>query len=318
MEFGLHLGTRGAAIDPDNLTVLARHAEAMGFHHLGFSDHIVIATAIDSRYPYNETGVWPASDSGVCLEQLTTLAFVAAATEKIRLLTSVMVLPYRPAILAAKMLATVDVLSKGRVTVGVGVGWMAEEMALLGSPPYSARGRASDEYIEAFRTLWTAGAPALAGDHVAFDGLLFEPKPVQSPHPPIWIGGEGAAARRRAGQLGDGWYPVGRNPKAYLDTPELFATGVDEVREHAAAAGRDAATLDIAMFVPWLNLSEVGEGREGGRLRFTGGPETVVEDIQAYQEAGLQHLVVGFESDDLQQSLDWIEEFDKDIMVFVD
>jgi probable F420-dependent oxidoreductase len=314
MEYGLHLGTRGAAADPDNLVAIARHAEGLGFRHLGLSDHIVIARAIDSRYPYNDTGVWPASESGICLEQLTTLAYVAAATNNLRLLTSVMVLPYRPAILTAKMLATVDHLSKGRLTVGVGVGWMAEEMALLGSPAYADRGRASDEYIEAFQNLWTEALPAQSGEHVAFDGLLFAPKPAQRPHPPIWIGGEGRAARRRAGRLGDGWYPVGRNPRAYLDTPELFADGLAEVRAEAEGAGRDPSALDVAMFVPWLSTGAAGEARDGGRLRFTGSKEDVAEDIGAYAAAGLRHLVIGFESDDLQETLDRVQAFADDFM----
>jgi alkanesulfonate monooxygenase SsuD/methylene tetrahydromethanopterin reductase-like flavin-dependent oxidoreductase (luciferase family) len=123
MDFGLHLGTRGAAAHPDNLARIAQHADGLGLAYLGFSDHVVIARSIDSRYPYNETGDWPGVATGFCLEQLSCLAYAAAITKRIRLLTSVMVLPHRPPVLTAKTLATVDVLSKGRVTVGVGVGW---------------------------------------------------------------------------------------------------------------------------------------------------------------------------------------------------
>jgi probable F420-dependent oxidoreductase len=199
MEFGLHLGTRGPAASSDSLLRIARRAEELGFLHLGLSDHVVIAARVDTEYPYTKSGSWFAEDTGVCLEQVTTLGFVAAATTRLRLLSSVMVLPHRPALLAAKMLTTVDILSKGRLTVGAGVGWMAEELALLGAPPFKARGAASDEYIQAFRALWTERRPAFAGRFVAFDNLLFEPKPAQRPHPPIWVGGESAQARIRSG-----------------------------------------------------------------------------------------------------------------------
>ena len=122
MKFGLHVGTRGAVLDPDALLAIARKTELLGFEHLGFSDHLVIAKQVDSPYPYTKSRVWFAQDSGDCLDQLTTLAFVAAGTERLRPLTSVMVIPHRPPVLTAKMLASADILSKGRVTVGLGVG----------------------------------------------------------------------------------------------------------------------------------------------------------------------------------------------------
>jgi len=314
MDFGLHLGTRGAAAEPDGLARIARHAEAMGFAYLGFSDHIVIARQVDSVYPYNESGDWPAVGTGTCLEQLTVLTYAAAVTSTIRLLTSVMVLPYRPAILAAKVLATADVLSKGRLTVGIGVGWMAEEMMLLGSPPFAQRGAAGDEYIRAFRTLWSEADPAYAGRHVNFGGLRFEPKPVQKPGPPIWVGGETAAARRRAGRLGDGWYPVGSNPRAFLDSPGAFAEGLAEVRRHAEEAGRDPAAVDTGFYANWYRLGEPAPGRDGGRRVFTGPAQTIAEDVHAYGEAGLRHLVIGFESDDLARTLEEIERFAHEVM----
>lgn len=233
MKFGLHFGSRGMVGNPDTLAAVARKAEALGYEHFGVSDHVVVATEVDSRYPYSESGKFFAQDTGVCLEQVTTLSFIAAATTRIRLLTSVPVLPHRHPMLAAKMLATLDVLSKGRLTCGVSVGWMAEEMALLGAPPFADRARASDEYMQAFRELWTSAAPELQGQFAKFEKLKFEPKPVQKPHPPLWVGGEIGAARRRAGRLGDGWYPVAANPNAPLDTADLYAAGLAEVRGEA-------------------------------------------------------------------------------------
>ena len=316
MDFGLHLGTRGAASDPDNLQALAQHAERLGFAYLGFSDHVVIARSVASRYPYNESGDWPAVSTGFCLEQITCLAYAAAVTKRIRLLTSVMVAPHRPAILAAKMLTTADRLSKGRVTLGFGVGWMAEEMAALGSPPYDKRGSASNEYIEAFRALWTEPAPSYQGEFISFRDVLFEPKPVQKPLP-IWVGGEGAAARRRAGRLGDGWYPTIRNPREPLDTPAAFAAALADVRQHAQAAGRDPASLDVAMFAPGYSLGAPQKARSGGRVAFTGSAGEIAEDIRAFEAVGVRHIVIGLESNNLQDHLDRVEGFAKEVVPLV-
>ena len=121
MDFGLHLGTRGVGANPDGLQAIAKKTEELGFSYLGFPDHVVIPNLVDSKYPYNKEGQWPAQDTGTCLEQLMTIAYVAAVTTNIRLLTSILVLPHRTPVLAAKMLTTADVLSKGRLTVGVGI-----------------------------------------------------------------------------------------------------------------------------------------------------------------------------------------------------
>jgi probable F420-dependent oxidoreductase len=242
------------------------------------------------------------------------MSFVAAATSRIRLLTSVMVLPHRPPVLAAKMLSTVDVLSKGRLTVGLGVGWMAEEIALLDGPAFADRGRAADEYIQAFRNLWTEDRPRFQGNHVKFDGLKFFPKPVQFPHPPLWIGGEAKAARRRAGRIGDGWYPVGNNPRAPFDTPARYAAGLADVTTAAEVAGRDPASIARALFAIWYKLGEAEAAPDGGRRFFTGSAADILEDIDAYQNAGLEHLVIGGESGDLAHCLERMRRFEADVM----
>lgn len=313
MDFGLHLGTRGIAATPEGLTAIAQRADALGFRYLGFSDHIVIARQVDSRYPYNESGEWPAVDTGTCLDQLGCMLFAGALTKQIRLLSSVMVLPHRPPIQAAKLIATADTLTGGRITVGVGTGWMAEELALLGAPPFERRGKASDEYIEAFRRLWRDPAPAMDGEFVRFDGLFFEPKPAQPGGPPIWIGGEGGPARRRAGRLGDGWYPTIRNPKIPLDTASRFAVAFSDVQAAADAAGRDPSALDAAIFAPGYSLAEGA----GDRASFTGSAEQIADDVRDYAAAGVKHLVIGFESADLHESLDRIERFAAEIMPVV-
>ena len=314
MRFGLHLGTRGAAMDPTGLCTIAKRAEALGFNHLGLSDHVVLAEHVNSPYPYTKSRKWFAQDTGECLDQLTALSFVAGGTTSIRLLTSVMVLPHRHPVLTAKMLGTIDHLSRGRLTVGVGVGWMAEEIALLGAPTFEGRGRLADEYIRAFRMLWTEEHPKFEGEFVNFDGVLFAPKPTQTPTPPIWIGGETKPARRRAGQLGDGWYPVGNNPTSPYDTVERFAAGLADVRVHAEAAGRDPGAIESALYVIWYRSGEPEVLEDGSRRPFTGDAASIVDDVHAYAEAGLEHLVIGFETNELQVALDHIDRFAAEVM----
>lgn len=310
MDFGLHLGTRGAAADPDNLARIAQHAEGAGLAYLGFSDHVIITRAVASRYPYNETGDWPAVDSGFCLEQLSCLAYAAAITSKIRLLTSVMVIPHRPPILTAKTIATIDILSKGRVTLGVGVGWNREEIdAIDSAPPFDRRGAASNEYVRAFRTMWTEDVPVFNGAFVKIDNIKFEPKPTQRPGPPIWIGGEGLAARKRVAALGDGWYPTIRNPKERLDDPARFATALADVHAHVQAAGRNPDDIDVAMYAPDYSLGEARKAPAGGRLTFTGTAEEIAADARGFRDAGARHINIGFESKSLDDVLRKIDTF---------
>ena len=314
MKFGVHFGSRGVAGDPDTLKAIAQKAEALGYEYFGMSDHVIVATDVASAYPYSESGKFYAQDTGVSLEQVTALGFVAAATNRIRLLTSVLVLPHRHPVLAAKMLATVDVLSKGRLIAGVGVGWMAEEIALLGGPPFTDRAKASDEYIEAFRELWTSETPVRDGAHVAFDNLLFAPKSAQTPHAPIWVGGEAKGARRRAGQLGDGWYPVAANPRLPLDTPDLYGRALDDVRNYAEQARRAPDEIVGALLAIYSRVGSEQEGRDGSRLTFTGSAQAIVDDIGRFQDRGLQHFLIGGDGGDYRETADRLELFSTEVM----
>lgn len=309
MQFGFHMSTRGATAEPESIAQIAGLCERLGFSIFGVNDHVVVTTEIASSYPYSADGSWAGAAEGICLETLTTMAFIAAHTEKMRLLSSVMVIPHRPPVLTAKMLATVDVLSKGRLTVGAGVGWMREELNALGAPAYERRGRASHEYIEAFRTLWrSAGPAAYHGEFVDFAGVVFEPKPIQPDGPPLWIGGEGAAARERAARYGDGWYPVGRNPRHPLDTIARFSEGLADVRRRAEGAGRDPASLEVAMYAPWNRLGkEVLEN--GERLPFTGSPQAIVDDVAAFEAVGLGTLLVNLEGKSVMETTERCEAF---------
>src|SRR6516162_5740202 len=226
MQFGFNLPLSGPLASPAMLARLVAEGEAIGYDYAAISDHIVEPTDIHARYPYTESGEFPASSRGERHEQLTVIAYLAAKTSRLKFLTSVMVAPHRPAVLTAKMLATIDVMSGGRLIVGVGAGWLEEEFAAIGAPPFAERGAATDEYLMAFRELWTKDKPRFDGRFVKFADILFAPKPVQKPCPTLWIGGESGPAMRRAARLGDAWYPIGVNPRHRLDTMARYRAAV--------------------------------------------------------------------------------------------
>ena len=203
MQFGFSPPVSGPLSTPDNLAHITVEGEAIGYDYATISDHVVIPRDIEAKYPYSDTGEFPGRSRGDRHEQLTAAAFIAGKTSRLRLVTSVTVVPHRPALLLAKMLATIDVLSKGRLTFGIGAGWMKEEFEALGLPPFPERGAVTDEYLDACRELWTKDDPRFDGRYVKFANMLFEPKPAQKPHPPIWVGGESGPALRRTARVGD-------------------------------------------------------------------------------------------------------------------
>src|SRR3954470_5277209 len=155
IDFGIHIGTRGCLTSRENVMAVAQRAEALGYAYLGVADHLIVPVQTGVRYPYTADGIWPGAPTGECFDCIATLAFLAGCTQRLKLLTSVAVVPHRPAVLAAKLYMTADVLSGGRVIAGVGAGWMQEEFEALGTPPYAERGAVTDEYLEAWRRLWT-------------------------------------------------------------------------------------------------------------------------------------------------------------------
>jgi probable F420-dependent oxidoreductase len=303
MDFGVNLLTRGITGGADGLLAMAKKAEALGFGHVTANDHLVVPNRIASRYPYTPTGEWPGARAGECLEQVTVLGFLAAATSRIRLVTSVMVVPQRPAVLAAKALATVDVLSQGRLTVGVGVGWMDEEFRAVAAPPFAERGRVTDEFLAAFHELWTSDAPRFAGKYVSFSDIRFEPKPVQRPRPPIWVGGESQVALRRVARLGDGWYPVGNNPQAPLDTPGSYAEKRKLLEAELTKAGRDPLSIAQAYLAPGRCQPVEQKAPDARRRPYTGRPADVAADIAGFAGAGVAHFFLGFPAPSLSEAL---------------
>ena len=308
MRYGFYLPTRGATATPEALEALVTRGEALGFDSVVIADHIVFPVSIASKYPYTVDGSFPGH--GDALEQLALMAFVAGKTQELRLITSVMIVPHRNPVVTAKMLATIDVLSRGRVTVGVGVGWLREEFEALGAPAFDQRGAVSDEYIRIFKTLWTTTPASFDGRFYSFKAIKFEPQPVQRPHPPIWIGGHSHAALRRVARLGDGWHPVGANPAIPLG-PKDFAASLDELRRLCDGEGRDFDTLTISLKAP---LYDEGKTLAGvARRPFAGTREQVLDDIGTYGRLGVSELIFDFRSENLAASLERMERFATEI-----
>jgi probable F420-dependent oxidoreductase len=304
MDVGLTIPTRGPLATPDQIATLARRAEELGFDHLSVSDHLVVPRNIGSRYPYSESGQWPGAASGECLEPFTLLAWLAAITSRPRLITAVAVIPYRLAMHTAKIAATIDVLSQGRLVLGAGAGWMKEEFEAVGAPPFEERGRVTDEYLHAFKILWTDDNPRFEGRHVRFSEITFLPKPLQKPHPPIWVGGESPPALRRTVRYGDVWFPIGNNPHHPLDTVARFKEGVAQLHRVAEQNGRDPGSIGLAFYAGWFDETKPAAQVEGGeRHIMTGSPAQVAEDIAALGALGVTDLVLNLQRGTLEQSL---------------
>jgi probable F420-dependent oxidoreductase len=305
MRYGFYLPTRGQTASPEALDTLVASAEEWGFSSVMIADHIVFPVTIKSKYPYTVSGAFPGQ--GDALEQLSLMAFVAGKSRTLRLISSVMILPYRNPVVTAKMLATIDVLSRGRVTVGVGVGWLREEFEALGAPDFDRRGAVSDEYLRIFKALWTQEPASYHGEFYRFDSVRCLPHPVQKPHPPIWVGGHSKAALRRVARLGDGWHPVGANPAVPLRPPELRAS-LDDLRRLTEAEGRDFSTLTISYKAP---IYDSGQGVDGGAERrpFSGNQQAIADDIGTFAGLGVSELIFDFRSESLAESLDRMARF---------
>jgi len=313
MQFGFNAPASGDLAAPESLVRLAIEGEAMGYDYLTFSDHVVIPTDIQARYPYSETGEFPRGGRGGRHEQLAMMAYIAGKTARIRLVASVMVVPHRPAVLAAKMLATMDVLSGGRITVGIGAGWMQEEFEALGTPPFAERGAVTDEFLAAFRELWTNDDPRFEGRFVRFSDIVFAPKPVQKPLP-IWVGGESGPALRRVARFGDGWYPIPNNPQHPLDSLTRLRAGIERMRKLVREAGRDPAKVQIATRLQQFGEKLAAKAGDGERRLFSGSHAEIVADLRAVRDLGVGFVDFGFAGASAESTLTEMRRFREEVL----
>jgi probable F420-dependent oxidoreductase len=224
--------------------------------------------------------------------------------------------PHRHPVLAAKMLSTIDVLSQGRLMLGVGAGWLKEEFDILGAP-FAGRGRATDEYIEAFKVLWNEAKPTYNGEFVKFDNVLFAPKTVQRPSPPIWVGGESDPAMRRTAKLGDVWYPGSNSRSPLLDTPARLGEAMKKLQGMAEKAGRAPGSVGLAYSVQWPVAWTAQRAGDGSRRLLTGSPADMAEDVAALAKVGVRHIGLHLLGDTISETRERIDRFGKDVLPLV-
>ena len=314
MQVGFNLPNSGPLSAVPSMERIAVEGEAMGFDYLTLTDHVVLPDTKVPGYPYSETGAFYEEAPTARHEQLMGMAWIAAKTSRIRLVAAVLVVPHRPAVLAAKMLATLDVLSGGRLVVGVGAGWLKTEFDAVVTTPFAERGKVTDEYIDAFRVLWTEASPGFAGKYVKFDGIVLEPKPLQRPHPPIWVGGESAPSMRRAARVGDAWYPLGSNNQYLLDTLPRLEAGIARLRQATAAAGRDPAAVGVAFRVKRYGAAVPPKATDGERRMFSGSDADLVDDLRALGRLGVGAVDIDFGRPDADQVLAEMRRFRKAVI----
>jgi probable F420-dependent oxidoreductase len=288
MKFGFSLSNNQGIEDVQSIIRLATRAEALGFDSVWASDHV-----FNVSYVYERIGDRPYYDP------LTILSYIAAVTTRIGLGTSVLVLPYHHPMRLAKAAATLDVLSGGRVMLGVGVGVIAEELNAMGSP-YAERGARTDEAITIMQALWTQARPSHDGHVYQFSGMAFAPKPIQKPHIPLLIGGVSRAAIRRAARVGNGWHPTAL-------APEVLQESMCYLAEQAQAAGREASEIPVSMSLPL-------QSSRAGRYALGLDPTEMVQKIQAFAHLGVDRVVISPYTGEAQEMTQALEVIARDVM----
>ena len=287
--------------DGDGIRRFCQRAEELGFEAVLAGDHIVLPTEGTDQYPYTADGSFSRPSDEPFLETMTMLGYMAACTSTIKLGSTVIILPYRNPVVQAKMFASLDVLTNGRMICGVGVGWLEKEFDTLGVP-YAERGPMSDEFLQIFKTLWTEAEPHFHGRFYQIDGIQFYPKPVQQPHVPIWIGGHTRRALRRTAKYGDCWHTT-------RQTPDFVAQNLPYLSQQIERAGRDPASISISLKRS-LHFTDLGES-EGASVR-TGGlvigtTQEVIDDVYYCRELGIDQLTYDFRVDGTDASLEVME-----------
>lgn len=309
LDIGFDTRVPGLASDPESLIRIVTEGERMGFDYTTFSDHLVTPRSIEATYPYKSDGKWMSIAADGRHDVLAAIAFLSAKTTRLRFVTSVMVVPYRPPVLTAKMLTTIDVLSGGRLTVGVGSGWMEDEFVAVGAPDFASRGKVTDEYLSMMKTLWTEKIPHFAGEYTRIDNVDFEPKPTQRPHPPLWVGGLSRPAIRRVARYGDAWYPVPTDQKYPMDTLPRLRAGIAAMRAAVEKIGRDPDEVTVAMRVHEFGDTLPATASDGERRLFSGCEAEITADLAALTEIGVSSADFRFLGKTANHALDDMDRF---------
>jgi probable F420-dependent oxidoreductase len=317
MQVGVTVQNLGGFPEPDSgvqgCLQVAEHADRLGFDSVWVVDHVVLPAAVASRYPYNTSGV-PGFDWRMDVyDPLVLMSALAQRTSRVQIGVAVLVLPYRHPLMVAKMLATADRLSGGRIILGAGVGWLREEFDALGLPPehFTRRGAVTDDYIRAMKEAWLNTGPSrYTGEFVRFTDVGTFPHPRRTPHIPIWAGGKGRRALRRAVRLCDGYLGIASDPAA-------LRAEVAELHRLAELDRRDPEELTVALST---RVTLTREPAPPGGAALTGTAAQLVERIHQYADAGLTHLIAGVRAageSSLGATLEAMETFARDVLPVV-
>jgi probable F420-dependent oxidoreductase len=281
MKFGIAFANTGPFASPAGASAMAEAAEQSGFESVWTVEHVVVPRDYSSAYPYSRDGKMPGGGEFDIPDPLIWLSWLAARTTTLKLATGILILPQRNPVVLAKEVATLDALSGGRMLLGIGIGWLEEEFDILGVP-FADRARRTEEYVEAMRALWSQDLPTFSGETVSFTDAFCRPRPVDGSVPVI-VGGHSPAAARRAGRIGDGFFP------AKGDLPALLG----EMRTAAEQAGRDPDAIEVT----YSGAAVIGGGEaaldEVGRLADMGVSRLLVPPL-AYDLAGLRENLARF------------------------
>jgi probable F420-dependent oxidoreductase len=287
LKIGLDVGIYGRLATRDHILELAELAEASGVESLWVADHVIFPTTSASTYPYSATGAFPVDmTTEPLLEPIATMGVLVGATQRVKIGTAVLVMPYRNPVVLARMLVTLDVLSGGRTLLGAGVGWLVEEFAALDARPFAARGRVTDECLEIVKRLCQGGDVTFQGEHYQLGPVVSNPGSVQRPHPPILIGGTSNAALQRAARLGDGWLSTGLRP-------ERLRERLRTLQQLCQTQGRRFADLSLCHKL-FLNIGEARKGADGSRDAGTGSEAEIVDDLRRLVDLGYRRVIVRY------------------------
>jgi probable F420-dependent oxidoreductase len=304
---GVDVGIYGRLATRDHILELAELAESSGVESLWVADHVIFPRTVASTYPYSATGTFPLDmTTEPLLEPMATTGVLVGATQRVRIGTAVLVMPYRNPVLLGRMLVTLDVLSGGRIILGAGVGWLAEEFAALEARPFPVRGPVTDEWIAIVKRLCQGGEVTFQGEHYQLGAVVSNPGSLQRPHLPILIGGTSQAALRRAATVGDGWLSTGLGP-------ELLRARLRMLHQLCEAHGRRVADLSLSHKL-FLNIGEARADTDGSRDPGTGSPAEIIDDLRRLVELGYNRVIVRYRGSAAEAQRQQLRIFFNDIL----
>jgi probable F420-dependent oxidoreductase len=291
--FGLDVGIYGPLATTDTILSLARWGEQVGFESLWVADHIAFPVSFSSEYPYSARGDFPSQFADPLMEPLATMGVLVGATQRVRIGAAVLILPYRNPLLLARMMVTLDQLSRGRMILGAGTGWLQEEFEALGAFDFKKRGRVTDEYIEIFKAVSAGGEVGYQGETYTFAPVISQPGSMQRPHPPILIGGLSTPALRRVARHGNGWMAVTAGP-------EQLAACIGTLRTQMAESNRpfDELSLTYKMF---LGIGQPKRSRFDAREPGTGSADQIIDDLKRIVALGFTRIIVRYRGSDAEE-----------------